>query len=433
MITKIILEQIEGEASLYFDMKENIVDFVTIAFPHFRGMEKMLEGKNALDALVITPRVCGICGHSHLLASVRAIEDAYKNSGFAIAVTKKASKVRELTLILELIQNHLKWIYLVLVPHLKELSGSEELLNTPLKGAYGASLATKILAIFAGQWPHSSYMIPGGITSDFTYVDLTKAKSHLQKLTEYFETETLGVSVEEFLSFESCKDFVSIESDFAKIEQLLIDSGMQKKGHAKDAFLSIGIHEFSHAAKVKGTKLFKVASKYVQTQDAYAPDEKSYAKNALYKNQFYETGPLARCMAKEFKLIKNIHRRFKDSAYTRVMARIYETAHLLVFCKKLLAEIDIGDKSCVESVPLKNISGVGEGVVEAPRGSLIHRVEIKEGIIKSYKIITPTQYNIASSTKENPSPAQQAMINLSQADAKFIFRTFDVCSVCTTH
>ncbi|WP_434638075.1 nickel-dependent hydrogenase large subunit [Sulfurimonas sp. NW7] len=433
MITKTILEQIEGEASLYFDMKGNIVDFVTIAFPHFRGMEKMLEGKNAMDALVITPRVCGICGHSHLLASVRAIEDAYKNSDSVVEITNKAAKVREITLVLEIIQNHLKWIYLVLVPHLRELSESEELLNTPLKGAYGASLATKILAIFAGQWPHSSYMVPGGITSDFTYVDLTKAKSHLQKLTEYFEAETLGVSVEEFLSFESCKDFAPLESDFAKIEQLLIDLEMHKKGHAKDTFLSLGIHEFSHAAKVKGTKLFKVASRYVETQDAYTPDEKSYAKNALYKNQFYETGPLARCMAKEFKLIKNMHRRFKDSAYTRVMARIYETAYLLGFCKKLLDEVDVSEKSCVESAALKNISAKGEGVVEAPRGPLIHRVEIEGGIIKSYEIITPTQYNIASATKENPSPAQQAMLHCSQADAKFIFRTFDVCSVCTTH
>lgn len=433
MITKTILEQIEGEASLYFDIKEDIVDFVTIAFPHFRGMEKMLEGKNALDALVITPRVCGICGHSHLLASVRAIEDAYKNSGSVIEITDKAAKVREITLVLEIIQNHLKWIYLVLVPHLKELSQSTELLNTPLKGAYGASLATKILAIFAGQWPHSSYMIPGGITSDFSYMDLVKAKSYLEKLTDYFESETLGTTLEKFLSFDSCKDFESLKSDFAKIEQLLIALEMQKKGFAKDRFLSLGIHAFSHAAKVRGTKLFTVDSKYVFTQNAYAPDEKSFAKNALYKNQFYETGPLARCMAKEFKLIKNMHRRFKDSAYTRVMARVYETAYLLEFCKKLLDEVDVGEKSCVENTALKNISAKGEGIVEAPRGPLIHRVEIEDGIIKSYEIITPTQYNIASSTKENPSPSQQAMIHLSPSDAKFVFRTFDVCSVCTTH
>jgi len=433
LITKTILEQIEGEASLYFDMKENLVDFVTIAFPHFRGMEMMLKGKNAMDALVFTPRVCGICGHSHLLASVRAIEDAYKNSGYEIAITQKASKIREVTLSLEIIQNHFKWIYLVLVPYLKELSQSQELLNTPLKGAYGASLATKILAIFAGQWPHSSYMIPGGITSDFTYIDLTKAKVHLEKLSKYFESETLGVSLEKFLSFDSCKEFIAFESDFAKIEKLLIKLQMNKKGFAHDTFMILGEHQFSHVAKLKGTRHFKAIAKYVTTQDAYAPDEKSYAKNALYKNSFYETGPLARCMAKEFQLIKNIHRRFKDSAYTRIMARFYETAYLLTSCKKLLTEIDISEKSCVESIALKNISGSGEGVVEAPRGPLIHRVHIKKGIIASYEIITPTQFNISSSTKENPSPAQQAMVNVTQEDAKFIFRTFDVCSVCTTH
>lgn len=230
MITKRFVEHIEGEASLYFDIKENLVDFVYIALPHFRGIEMMLEGKNAMDALVITPRVCGICGHSHLFATVRAIEDVYKRSGHEIVLTQKASKIRELTLSLEIIQNHFKWIYLVLVPYLKKLTQSKEILNTPLKGAYGASLATKILAVFAGQWPHSSYMVPGGITSDFTYVDLAKAKVYLEKLSQYYESQTLGVSLDQFLSFNSYKDFRVIQSDFAKIEKLLIDLEMQKKG-----------------------------------------------------------------------------------------------------------------------------------------------------------------------------------------------------------
>ena len=433
MITKTIIEQIEGEASLYFDMKENVVDFVTIAFPHFRGIEKMLEGKSALDALVITPRVCGICGHSHLLASVRAIEDAYKKSGFPIEITQKALKIREVTLILEIIQNHFKWIYLVLVPHLKELSNSQEFFNTPLKGAYGASLATKILAIFAGQWPHSSYMIPGGITSDFTYMDLTKAKILLEKLSRYFESETLGVSLEKFLSFDSCKEFTALEGNFAQIEQLLISLQMHKKGFAHDRFMILGDHQFSRVTKMKGTKFFQALPKYVMTQDTYAVNEKSYAKNALYKNSFYETGPLARCMAKEFKLIKNMHRRFKDSAYTRVVARFYETAYLLISCKKLLEEIDISEKSCVRSAPLKNIAGRGEGVVEAPRGPLIHRVKLENGKITSYEIITPTQWNISSGTQEKSSPAQKAMVGLSVKEAAFVFKTFDVCSVCTTH
>ncbi len=92
MITKQLIDQIEGEASVYFDMKNEKVSFSTIAFPHFRGIENILKGKDALDALVITPRVCGICGHAHLLASVRAIEDAYKNAGYEVQLSTKAKK-----------------------------------------------------------------------------------------------------------------------------------------------------------------------------------------------------------------------------------------------------------------------------------------------------------------------------------------------------
>ena len=57
-------------------------------------MEKILEGKNALDALVINPRVCGICGHAHLIATVEAIEDCYED----IEISNKAKIIRELTL-----------------------------------------------------------------------------------------------------------------------------------------------------------------------------------------------------------------------------------------------------------------------------------------------------------------------------------------------
>ena len=89
MNTKQLIDQIEGEASIIFDMKDGVVAFASIAFAHFRGIESMLEGKNALDALVITPRVCGICGHAHLMATVRAIEDAYKNAGYPIELSSK--------------------------------------------------------------------------------------------------------------------------------------------------------------------------------------------------------------------------------------------------------------------------------------------------------------------------------------------------------
>ena len=432
MITKQLIDQIEGEASIYFDMKDDKVDFATISFPHFRGMESILEGKSALDALVITPRVCGICGHAHLMATVRAIEDAYKNSGNEIVLSQKSEQIREFTLIMEMIQNHFKWIYLTIIPHLLKLTSTQRT-QTPLKGAYAASIASKVIAIFAGQWPHSSYMIPGGITSDPSNVDILKAQSHLDELIGFFEKETLGASLEEFLLFESCKEFREVDSDIAFIEQELLNTDMHKKGFAHDRFIVAGEHRFTKSAKLNKTRSFKMNVKYIDSVDSYSPKEHSYAKNAQYKNEYYETGPLARTISQKIPLVKNMHRRFKDSAYTRVMARITELGYLLQQAKQLSSGLYIDQDSYTKTVAIQNITAEGVGVVEAPRGPLLHKVSIKNGLIDSYKIITPTQFNIGSSKQSNPTPAQKAMLGTTQEEALFIFRTFDVCSVCTTH
>ncbi len=432
MITKQLIDQIEGEASIFFDMKDDMVNFATISFPHFRGIESILKGKNALDALVITPRVCGICGHAHLMATVRALEDAYKNAGYPIELSRKVEIIREFTLVMEMIQNHFKWIYLTIIPQITKLTDSTREL-TPLKGAYAASIASKIIAIFAGQWPHSSYMIPGGITTDPTNLDILKVESFMDELIGFFEKESLGVSLEKFLSFESCKDFKILNSDISFLESSLVDMKMNQKGFAYDRFLVIGKHTFTKPSKLKQTRPFSINAKYVNTIDSYSPNQISHAKNAQYKNAFYETGPLARAMATNFPIVKNMHRRFKDSAYSRVIARVFELATLLQHAKELLVQIDISQKSFIKSVDISKITAKGIGVVEAPRGPLLHSVNIKEGLIQDYKIITPTQFNIGSSSKSNPTPAQKAMKGVTKAEALFIFRTFDVCSVCTTH
>ena len=432
MITKQLVEQIEGEASVYFDIKNEKVDFATVTFPHFRGMESILENKPALDALVITPRVCGICGHAHLMATVRALEDAYKNSGYKVQLTQKAKLIREFTLVMEMIQNHLKWLYLVIIPELNKLVHYDGQKST-LKGAYGASLASKAIALFGGQWPHSSYMIPGGITSDPTHIEVMQAHHHLQELKSFFEKESLGTTLEAFLSFESCKDFHALDSDIATLEKHLIEADMHQKGFAHDRFLILGKHLYSEVAKLKHTRSFGVDIKFVTTKPSFSPHEKSFAYNALYKDDYYETGPLARMMSSALPIIKNMHRRFKDSAYSRVLARVFELSFMLQHATKLLDKIDVAEDSVVSLVDIKKVSATGIGVVEAPRGPLIHKVTIEDGMIKNYTIITPTQFNIGSDTKEKPTSVQHAMQGACKKDALFIFRTFDVCSVCTTH
>ena len=72
-----LIEKIEGEATLKFSYNGVKIDFVDIEFFNTRNIEHILLNKPALDALVINPRVCGICGHAHLIATVKALENCY--------------------------------------------------------------------------------------------------------------------------------------------------------------------------------------------------------------------------------------------------------------------------------------------------------------------------------------------------------------------
>ncbi len=432
-MNKTLIDRIEGEASLYLKMDDTGVTDASIAFPHHRGMERMLEGRKATDALVITPRVCGICGHAHLMATVRAIESAYAAAGTPVALSEKAERIRELTLLLEMVQNHFKWLYLVILPELESLGGSGRT-QTPLKGAFAAQLATKILALFAGQWPHSSYMLPGGVTCDPTHLERVRAMGMLDELIAFFERETAGTSLDALLGFETCKAFNALSSDFGHLERELIRAGMQHKGMAHDRFMVLGEHGFSHPHKILQTRRYSIEPSHVSIEPAYCPDERSYAENVRYKGAFYETGPLARAMAADVGLVKNMHRRFKDSAYTRIMARVYEIATLLRHAKTVLRDLPLSEPSFLPLADPEAVTGMGIGIVEAPRGALMHRIRLEKGTIASYTIITPTQWNLGSSTPDDPAPAQRAMLgSKSESEASFIFRSFDVCSVCTTH
>jgi len=264
-------------------------------------------------------------------------------------------------------------------------------------------------------------------------MDILKINALLDELINFFQTQTLGTTIEEFLAFESCKKFHALSSDISFIENSLIKLKMQKKGFAYDRFLVMGKHNFSKPSKLKQTRPFSINTNYVDTKKSYSPNQKTYAKNAQYNGEYYETGPLARSIANNLKIVKNMHRRFKDSAYSRVMARIFELASLLQEAKSLLRDINISEPSYQSVIDITKINALGIGVVEAPRGPLIHRVTLEKGIIIHYEIITPTQFNIGSDTIKDPTPAQKAMLECSEDEASFIFKTFDVCSVCTTH
>ena len=381
-ITKKIITKIEGEATLKIHKKNKLIEFAEIEFWQYRGMEEFLKNRHYMDACVINPRICGICGHSHLIATAKAIEDALE-----VKITKKAEILRDITLGLEIIQNHIKWFYLTLYPSVKKKDYFKALKFT--------KDIAKIIALIAGQFPHNSYAIPGGVTCDLTNLEIIKIKNFLSEV------------------FERYQEIMDIDGRSEDLEELF-EEIPKEIGKSINKFLVLGQNLYFK----KNGEL-----KYV-----FEVDSNSLNKNVLYKNEYFEVGPLARNLENE--LIYKVYKKYQDSIYTRIFARLYEINLIFKYLLKKINEIDINEKSYIK--PIKK-SGKGEAVIEAPRGSLIHQIEIENEKIKNYNIIVPTQFNLSNSTKENPSPAQAALMGENEKYADFIFKCFDICAICVSH
>ncbi len=416
---KKLIEKIEGEATLNFHFEDEKIEFVDINFATSRGIEKILQNRPAFDALVITPRVCGICGHAHLQASVKALE-----SCFDCQISKKAEIIRELTLNFELIQNHFKWFYLTLLPLLGE---KQKIFHATTP----SSLMAKAIAYFGGQYPHNSYAIVGGVVSDPTQIEILQVKNLIEETLAFFEKNIVLEKSEKLLSCENLDTLLKKEGDLPKVLHQITKNSWQYLGKSFDRFIVFGENSYFKRGKSIATRVqSNIDEKHLQLFD----NVDSLAKNVMYNDKYYETGPLSRAMILKTPLIKAAHRRYGDSILSRIVARVCEIIQLLHHSLLLLKNIDLSQLSYIEpQIDIKKISGIGVGTVEAARGSLIHKVELEEGIIKEYQIITPTQWNLSNGTRKSLGVSQKAMIGLKDEKiAEFVFKTFDVCSVCTT-
>ena len=68
----------------------------------------------------------------------------------------------------------------------------------------------EIYALLGGQWPHSSYMVPGGVMCAPTLTDVTRAWSILEHFRRnWMEPIWLGCSLERYEEIKSYDDFLA--------------------------------------------------------------------------------------------------------------------------------------------------------------------------------------------------------------------------------
>ncbi len=75
MSTRILgpFNRVEGDLEVRLEIAEGRVAAAYVNSPMYRGFEQMLQGKDPMDALVIVPRICGICSVSQSAAAAKAL------------------------------------------------------------------------------------------------------------------------------------------------------------------------------------------------------------------------------------------------------------------------------------------------------------------------------------------------------------------------
>jgi hydrogenase large subunit len=98
--------RIEGHLRIDVEVDGGRVQNAWSSGQMFRGIERILEGRDPRDAWLFTQRFCGVCTTVHAIASVRAVENA-----LALQVPLNAQYIRNLIIAAHALHDHIVHFY----------------------------------------------------------------------------------------------------------------------------------------------------------------------------------------------------------------------------------------------------------------------------------------------------------------------------------
>lgn len=487
------LNRVEGDLRVELDVDSGRVRSARCIGTLFRGFEQILLGRDPLDALAITPRICGICSTTHLMAAVHAIENA---SG--IVPAPAALHVRNLCLMAETVQSDLRHAFVYAAPDFCDsywatLPDAEAAVAafSPLSGVAIREVVEytrrilQIVAHFGGQWPHSSYMVPGGVTLFDCVRQLQAARARQQEVQAWFDRAVLGDSLDSFLAIEDADGLTRWRDDAARrdcwlplYDRLMVSAGLDTLGRSHSVLLTYGslpdaasgglryaagcidlrtgerhdpdmaaiTEDISHSWYFDPEAQPRHPSRGI-TQPAWSQGGQPYswAKAPRYRGQPAQVGALSLLACSGDALMLSLLAESGDSARVRAFARMRRAA---MYLRDMRIELDGlqaalhggGDAASLINHGMVTSEGQGVGLVDAARGGLGHWLSIRNGRIEGYQVITPTAWNASPRDAAFRCGAiELALEGLPCVEGarpllvEQVIRSFDPCLVCTVH
>ncbi len=375
--------RIAGEAKLIlYEDNGTVQDALFIATAPVRGFEKMVVGKNPLFAVEAVMRICGLCHASHGIAASEAIEHA-----IGATPPRNGRLMREALGLINRMQSHALLFLMVAGDLIRPEKRNEVLFNLM---DFHAKVSDYLLKL-GGAATHPPNLTIGGMLSVPKWSVFNNLKARFNDLMDRWGT------VEELLTDEDIQTEVAQELRDAKRPFKYLSSGFF----------------YGDRYNIEWEKVKTVPYYEFRREEAA---RESTTLVAFYNGDKVETGPRARM---------GTYREFKgNSLYDLHLARVEDTTLALERLGEILDEVKMDEPFRTKEVTFG--PGKGVGVYEAPRGTLIHYVELgEEGRVMKSKIVVPTMFNI---------PVMEEMAKgLSIKAAEAVMRLYDPCIPCTTH
>jgi Ni,Fe-hydrogenase I large subunit len=458
--------RVEGDLDVRVTVEDDVVIDAWTEASMFRGFEIILKGKDPQAGLIVTPRICGICGGSHLYKSVYALDTAWKTE-----VPPNATRVRNIAQACETMQSIPRWFYALFgIDLANKMFAKAPLYDeavrrfSPFVGTSyepGLALSSKpveVYALFGGQWPHSSFMIPGGVMSAPGLSEVTRAYAILSEWKlGWLEKIWLGCSIERWLENKSWADVEAWidespshrDSDCGVFIRLCQQTGLDKIGGGIGRYLAAGTFhnpDLYTRPTIEGrnASLTSRSGVYADGEffdfDPYRVKEDtahSFYRGETFLNPFdgvtepidpevgrrdgkyswaksprydipgkgfsaLEAGPFARQViagrpgAADFQDYDPLTYDMVKTIGPSVMARVLaRMQEAPKYYKRTLGWLgDIDLHDKFYTKPVELPDAQGYGGTEAARGALMDYITLKDGKIENYQVVTPTAWNI---------------------------------------
>jgi NAD-reducing hydrogenase large subunit len=433
-----------GKVTLLLDGDDHVRQ-ARLHIVEFRGFEKFIQGRPYWEAPVMVQRLCGICPVSHHLAAAKALDMIV-----GARITPTAEKIRRLMHYGQILQSHALHFFHLSSPDLLFGFDSEvarrnlvavaaEQPDIARQGVLLRKYGQEVIRLTAGKRVHGTGAIAGGVNKALTLAERDELLADIHRVIGW-SRGAVGLARRLHESQPSLyNSFGAVRSNFMSL--VAPDGSLDLyEGHLR-------------ARDAAGTLIFDRVD-YRRYWEVIFEEVKpwTYMKfpfiRALGPEQgWYKVGPLARvqnCDSIDTPFADRARREFVDYGGGMPMhaplayhwARMIEMLMAAETIKELLHDPDLLG---TELVTRGQRAERGVGVIEAPRGTLIHHYRVNEDdqIVRANLIVSTTHNNQAMNEAIRQ-VARRSLDGRKITEAllnhiEVAIRAFDPCLSCATH